>query len=196
LQGEDFVSVYTIARQEAERRAKVAPKPHGAAHTPATPLSPPTAAPTAQPAITASVGPELGKALESIGTYIPTEVITTYLTILTIIPTTSGHRYQWLMLVTFLIATPIVVWLGVSAAHPGQGLSLPVTAVRSWPWLAMLAASLAFAVFAIGVPGSVINDVSWFEPWMSTGAIILSAFVLSQVNRIAQAIAIDSAKRR
>jgi len=31
---------------------------------------------------------------------------------------------------------------------------------------------------------------------MNTGAIILSAFVLSQVNRIAQAIAIDSAKRR
>jgi len=100
------------------------------------------------------------------------------------------------MFVAFLIATPIVVWLGVSAAHPGQGLSLSVTAVRSWPWLSMFAAFLAFAVFAVGVPGSVINDVSWFEPWMSTAAIILSAFVLSQVNRIAQAIAVESAKRR
>ena len=60
----------------------------------------------------------------------------------------------------------------------------------------MVAAALAFAVFAIGVPGSVINDLSWFEPWMSTAAIILSAFVLSQVNRIAQAIAVGRPQRR
>jgi len=52
----------------------------------------------------------------------------------------------------------------------------------------MIAALLAFAVFAIGVPGSVFSDLSWFQPWMSTAAIILSAFALSQVNRIAQAI--------
>jgi len=190
------VSVYTIAAQEAERRAKVATKRTHVA--PATSPGPVVVAPTAAaptpPAIAATVGPELGKALESIGTYIPTEVMATYLAILAIIPVASGHRYQWLMFVAFLVATPIVVWLGVSAAHPGQGLSLPVTPVSSWPWLPMLAASLAFAVFAVGVPGSVINDLSWFEPWMSSAAIILSAFVLSQVTRIAQTIATESVK--
>ncbi len=192
------MSVYTIATQEAERRAKVAAKrSHVApATSPAAVKVTVTGAAPAPPAIAATVGPELGKALESIGTYIPTEVMATYLAILAVIPVTSGHRYQWLMFVAFLVATPIVVWLGVSAAHPGQGLSLPVSPVRNWPWLPMFAASLAFAVFAVGVPGSVINDVSWFEPWMSTAVIILSAFVLSQVTRIAQAIATESAKHK
>jgi len=85
----------------------------------------------------------------------------TYLAILAVIPAASGHRYQWFMLLAFLAATPIVVWVGASAAHPGQGLSLPVKSIRQWPWLSMFAASLAFAVFAVEVPGSVVNDVSW-----------------------------------
>ena len=134
------------------------------------------------------MAPQLGRAIESIGTYIPTEVMATYLAILAVIPATTEHRYQWLMLWAFVAATPVVVWLGVSAAHPGQGLSLPITAVRQWPWLSMFAATLAFGVFAISIPGSVISHLSWYESWMSTAAIILSAFLLSQVNRLAQAI--------
>jgi hypothetical protein len=116
------------------------------------------------------------------------------LAILAVIPNGPGHRYQWLMFWLFLAATPFAVWVGVTAAHPGQGLSLPVRSVRKWPWLSMFAASLAFAAFAVGVPGSVINDVSWYEAWMSTAAIIVSAFLLSQVNRIAQAISVGGGK--
>ena len=110
----------------------------------------------------------------------------TYLAILAAIPSTGGHSYQWLMFWAFLAATPFVVWLSASAASPGRGLSLPITPVRHWPWWSMFAATLAFGVFAIGLPGSVVNDEGWYEPWMSTVAIILSAFVLSQMARIVE----------
>src|SRR5712692_1031265 len=197
------MSIYDIATQEAANTRSAsgevpataggAPAVPAAAVPPPAPAAPavPTAATTNGPAPTVApggalplggVGPGLGRALDSIGTYIPTEVMATYLAILAVIPAFAEHRYQWLMFWVFLAATPIVVWLGVSAAHPGQGLSLPVRAFRQWPWLSM------FAVFAISVPGSVISYLSWYQAWMSTVAIILSAFVLSQANRIAQAM--------
>ncbi len=203
------MSIYDIATQEAANTRSAsgevpataggAPAVPAAAVPPPAPAAPavPTAATTNGPAPTVApggalplggVGPGLGRALDSIGTYIPTEVMATYLAILAVIPAFAEHRYQWLMFWVFLAATPIVVWLGVSAAHPGQGLSLPVRAFRQWPWLSMFAATLAFAVFAISVPGSVISYLSWYQAWMSTVAIILSAFVLSQANRIAQAM--------
>lgn len=189
--GVTLMSVYSIATQEAQRSRKAAgPRASRedadvpSAPTPTGPLAPHVALPTP---VLGAVGPEIGRALDSIATYIPTEVMATYLAILAIIPAAPGFRYQWLMFWTFLAATPIVVWLGVSAAHPGQGLTLPIRAVKSWPWLSMFAASLAFLVFAVGIPGSVVNHLSWYESWMSTAAIILSAFVLSQVNRIANA---------
>jgi hypothetical protein len=58
----------------------------------------------------------------------------------------------------------------------------------------MFAATLAFAVFAISVPGSVVSYLSWYQAWMSTVAIIFSAFVLSQANRIALAVRPGGAK--
>lgn len=189
-----------MATQEAARKAEAVAG--GQPPAPVGEPSPPTAdadvepePATDQPAAIAlalgpgAIGPQLGKALDSIGTYIPTEVIATYLAVLAIVPAASGGRYLWLMFWGFLAATPIVVWLGVAAAHSGAGLSMSVRKVSTWPWLAMFAASLAFLVFAVGVPGSVINREPWYEPWMTTAAIILSAFVLSQINRAAQAIA-------
>jgi hypothetical protein len=178
------MSVYSIAKQEAARRTADLPTipATGAPAPPPPPAEPPIAA--AAPTVTDA---EIGQALQSIATYIPTEVMATYLAILAVIPGSSEHGYQWLMFWAFFAATPIVVWLSVSAAHPGQGLSLPLTAIRSWPWLSMLAATLAFAVFAAAVPGSVVSDLNWYQPWMATAAIILSAFALSQVNRFASA---------
>jgi hypothetical protein len=181
------VSVYSIATQEATHSG-------GGAAT-STPAAPAEAAGTSpSPGALAGVTSGLGGALDSIGTYIPTEVMATYLAILAVIPAAQGHPYQWLMFWVFLAATPVVVWLGVSATHAGPGLSLPLTAVRKWPWLSMFAATLAFAVFAVGVPGSVVNNLSWYESWMSTAAIILSAFLLSQVNRFAGAFAASRGK--
>jgi hypothetical protein len=118
----------------------------------------------------------VGQALRSIGTYIPTEVMATYLAILAAIPSDRGHRFQWLIFWVFLIFTPIVVWLGVSVARQTQGIV--VRPAQQWPWWSMLAATVAFAAFVVVLPGSVTRDISWYESWMGTVAIILSAFVL------------------
>lgn len=148
-------------------------------------MPPPPAAPGG--GVPGLAGTTVSQALESIGTYIPTEVMATYLALLALVPATRGHIYQWLMFWFFVIATPIVVWLGVAAAHREKAIALPLRPTRQWPWWPMLGASLAFVAFVVGLPGSVVNDLRWFEPWMGSAAIILSAFVLSQGGRLAAA---------
>jgi hypothetical protein len=100
----------------------------------------------------------------------------TYLAILAAIPTDRGHGFQWLMFWIFLILTPIVVWLGVAVARQTQGII--VKPAQQWPWWSMIAATVAFAAFVVVLPGSVTREISWYEPWMGTIAIIFSAFVL------------------
>src|SRR5258708_859999 len=121
------MSVYSIAKQEAARRTAELPSfPAPGAPAPQSPAGePPMAA--AAPMVADA---EIGQALQSIATYIPTEVMATYLAILAVIPGSSEHGYQWLVFWAFFAATPVVVWLSVSAAHPGQGLSLPRTTLR------------------------------------------------------------------
>jgi len=182
------MSVYDMATQ-----ARAQSPSEGAAPAPAS--EPEPSPPALDGLVLGGAAPALGKALDSIGTYIPTEVMATYLAVVAVIPSGPEHKYQWVMFWVFLAATPVVVWLGVSAAHPGAGLSLPVTKLAEWPWLSMIAASVAFAVFAVAVPGSVVSTLSWYEAWMSTVVIIVSAFVLSQANRISQALRPATPKR-
>jgi hypothetical protein len=101
----------------------------------------------------------------------------TYLAILAAIPSDRGHGFQWLMFWIFLIFTPIVVWLGVAVARQTQGIA--VRPAQQWPWWSMIAATVAFAAFVVVLPGSVTRDISWYESWMGTVAIIVSAFLLS-----------------
>ncbi len=132
------MSIYDIATQEAANTrsasgevpataggAPAVPAAAGAPPAPAAPVAPSAAttngpSPTVAPGTLAlgGVGPGLGRALDSIGTYIPTEVMATYLAILAVIPAFAGHRYQWLVFWLFLAATPIVVRSSCGWASP------------------------------------------------------------------------------
>jgi hypothetical protein len=172
------MSLYAIAKREVDAlntpTEQPPPEPAGGGPV-ATAVLEPT--PPARPAGAVPVGTTgVGQALSSIGTYIPTEVMATYLAILAAIPSDRGHGFQWLVFWVFLIFTPMVVWLGVAVARQTQGIV--VRPAQQWPWWSMLAATVAFAAFVVVLPGSVTRDISWYESWMGTVAIILSAFVL------------------
>jgi len=187
------MSVYAIARREVDAfdtspdqappaAAAGSPvgtivlEPRAAAGSPVGTIvrEPRATAPVVGPVPVGTTG--FGLALSSIGTYIPTEVMATYLAILAAIPTDRGRGVQWLMFWIFLILTPIVVWLGVAVARQTQGIL--VKPAQQWPWWSMIAATVAFAAFVVVLPGSVTRDISWYEPWMGSIAILFSAFVL------------------
>jgi hypothetical protein len=172
------MSLYAIAKREVDALSTTTeqppPEPAGGGPITTAVLEP---GPPAPPVGAVPVGTTgIGQALSSIGTYIPTEVMATYLAILAAIPSDRGHGFQWLMFWVFLIFTPIVVWLGVAVARQTQGIV--VRPAQQWPWWSMIAATVAFTAFVVVLPGSVTRDISWYESWMGTVAIILSAFVL------------------
>jgi hypothetical protein len=172
------MSVYAMAKREVDAiDPSKEPQPQAPATTGAVGtavLTPSLPGPLVAPVPVGTTG--IGLALSSIGTYIPTEVMATYLAILAAIPIGRGHGFHWLMFWVFLIATPVVVWLGVAVARQSEGIV--VRPAQQWPWWSMIAATVAFAAFVVVLPGSVAHDISWYESWMGTIAIILSAFVL------------------
>ena len=111
------------------------------------------AAATGQPATDDPVS----TALTLIVTYIPSEVIATYVAVMTVIrdPARKSLTPEWWILWSFLIATPIVVWLIYTAklrsANPDAPLPLQP---RSWPKWEMVAALIGFAVWAFALPAN------------------------------------------
>jgi hypothetical protein len=172
------MSVYAIAKREVNALdSSTQAQPEAAATRDAVAtdvLARSVPGPMVSPAPVGTSG--IGMALGAIGTYIPTEVMATYLAVLAAIPAGRGHSFQWLMFWAFLGATPIVVWLGVAVARQSQGIV--VKPAKQWPWWSMIAATVAFGAFVLVLPGSVTRDVSWYESWMGSIAIILSAFIL------------------
>ncbi len=88
--------------------------------------------------------------------YIPTEVITLYVATLSASPALqeifpgihTGDIY-W----AFTIVTPVLLFLVYVNKRATSGLT-PVPAVREWPWWKLGAATIAFMVWALAVPGN------------------------------------------
>lgn len=98
---------------------------------------------------------ELSSALDSLITYIPTEVVTLYVSVLSAVIATGEDRRQSLVTAVFwgfVAATPmllLLLFLGKWVkANPG------FPAIRHWPWWKMIAASIAFATWGLAVPGN------------------------------------------
>lgn len=95
---------------------------------------------------------EINKALDVIMAYIPTEILTVYVPVLAMLETTAGKVSGFQ---SFLIATPIVVWLLFAAKLRTASGRLPLDP-RTWPWWEMFAATLAFFVWACALDNSAV----------------------------------------
>jgi hypothetical protein len=88
--------------------------------------------------------------------YIPTEVITLYVATLSaapalqeIFPSIRTNDIYW----GFAIITPLLLFLVYVNKRATSGLT-PVPPAREWPWWKLIAATLAFMVWALAVPGN------------------------------------------
>jgi hypothetical protein len=109
----------------------------------------------------------VSSAVSAIAAYIPTEVLTVYIAILATfgvsIKSGGGATTTPLALyVIFLVLAPLVVW-GLYAARARQaGRPLPAS-LAAWPKWEMLAATVAYAVWAAAMPASPLGVFGWFN---------------------------------
>ena len=173
------MSINALANAAAARRPDFFPlekAPVGlreiadAARTP--PMSEPQAPDRAEPR---SNSAQIDTALHVLFGYIPTEVLTLYVAVLAAIQQPNKvTSADWIAFWSFLVATPIVVWLVYSAKVKTANKRLPF-AFGAWPLWEMLAATVAYCAWAFALPNSPFAEYSWYSSALSAVAVLVAS---------------------
>jgi hypothetical protein len=135
--------------------------------------------PSTLPAVESATGgpPEsknaVTSALSAIATYIPSEILTLYVSVLAALGTTGstgdtiaayGNNAAWIAFWFFLVATPTVVWVLYATKVKTAGKPLPIK-LSEWPVWEMSSATIAYMAWAFAMPSSpFLEFASWYSP--------------------------------
>src|SRR5258707_7858745 len=150
----------------------------------ATPL-PVAAAPAAPlggtPTVAASsfVSSAPNTALQTLTTYIPTEVLTLYVSAIAALgPLTVkiGVRDlqigRWLPFWCFFIATPLIVWVAFASKIKAEGKTIPLHPSK-WPLWEMTAATIAYVAWTFALPATPFAQESWYSSGLASFLILV-----------------------
>lgn len=152
-----------------------------------------TTAEVAQPADGATATNGVNTAMQVLFGYIPTEVLTLYVSIVAathpsshggagaaanvIDQTTKVMPVDWIVFWSFLAATPIILWVVYAAKLKSAQKQLPV-AFAAWPLWEMFAATFAYFAWAFALPGTPFRQ---FADWYSAGLAGVAVLVVSTI---------------
>ena len=118
-------------------------------------------------------------ALQTLTTYIPTEVLTLYVSAVASLGTiqnAQGHDVgRWIPFVFFLVVTPAAVWIAFATKLKSAGRPLPISP-GTWPVWEMTAATTAYVAWAFALPNT---PFAQFQQWYSTGLAGLLVLIVS-----------------
>jgi hypothetical protein len=137
------------------------------------------AAGTQTAAATSAVTTGPNTALQTLTTYIPTEVLTLYVSAiaalgpLTIkIGASNLQVGRWLPFWCFLAATPLVVWVAFASKIKVAGRSIPLHPSK-WPLWEMTAATIAYAAWTFALPANPFAQESWYSSGLASFLILV-----------------------
>lgn len=122
----------------------------------------------------------ISDAIAIVVSYIPTEVVTLYVVVLGIIAKDSEKA---LALISFLAATPLMVWLVYAVRERESDHPIPWKP-SEWPLWEMIAALVAFAAWSAALPGSPVH--SYFREAYTTIALLVVSVLLPMLSRLAK----------
>jgi hypothetical protein len=117
-----------------------------------------------------------------ITTFIPTEIIAAYVAVLGVIVGVGADDWKMRFFYIFLGLCPLAVITGYAGKIRTTTGKFPP--LRSYPLFAVVAAPLAFAVWGIGLPNSIVAAQLGLASWAGAVLIILSALILGQLSTI------------
>ena len=160
----------------------------------ATPLPVLAVAPVPQPAPSsvASVSSGPNTALQTLTTYIPTEVLTLYVSAVAGLgPLTIkvGSRDlevgRWLPFWCFLAATPLIVWVAFASKIKAAGKPLPFH-ISKWPVWEMTAATVAYVAWTFALPATPFAQESWYSSGLASFLILVVSAGLGTIAPLMQ----------
>jgi hypothetical protein len=136
----------------------------------------------------------LAAALRAIVTYIPTEIVTTYVAVLAALADdeSASRAGQWVALLTFSLLAPLTVWVLFATKLRAEGLPLP-RRFAQWPRWEMSAALLAFLSWSYALPDAPFQDWSWYQASLGTVLLLVMSFGLGLLAPLFQPASTDAA---
>jgi hypothetical protein len=125
-------------------------------------------------------------ALKNMMTYIPGEILTTYVAVVAVIhPTTAGVTAEapiadWVVFIVFLVLTPVVSWLLYAAKCVSGGKPLP-SSPAEWPLWEMSAATVAFLVWAATLPETPLGAFPWYTSGLAAIILLIVSMILGLI---------------
>ena len=120
--------------------------------------------------------PARDNALSAIAKYIPVEIVTLFLAGISLLPT-SEMKLGWLtpssLLWSLVVFTPFCFCFIFIGKYRAQSVGNPWPQLREYPWWKILAATIAFYVWAHAVPGAKLTADDMVKVW-SFGALFVS----------------------
>jgi hypothetical protein len=175
------MSINALANAAAARRSDIPPLdtvPKGLAEIARAAATPPTAEgiPSARagPGETAA---QIDTAFNVLFGYIPTEILTLYVAVLAAVHEEKITAADWIAFWSFLVATPIVVWLVYAAKVKAAGKALPLE-FAAWPVWEMFAGTVAFCAWAFALPNAPFSEYPWHSSALSGVAVLVGSTVL------------------
>lgn len=156
------------------------------------PVAVPSAAPAAvaAPIVAAANGPNT--ALQTLTTYIPTEVLTLYVSAIAALGpltiTVDTHVLQvgrWLPFWCFLGATPFVVWVAFASKIKAAGRAMPLSPLK-WPLWEMAAATVAYVAWTFALPATPFAQESWYSAGLASFLILVVSAGLGMIAPLMQ----------
>ncbi len=179
------MSINSMANAAASRRPDIAPLnviPRGLDEIARAAASTPT--PTASTSSDqAPPTTPMDTALNVLFGYIPTEILTLYVAVLAAVQqvsTTSPAKVTpaaWITFYSFLIATPVVVWLMYGAKLIAAKKSVPWQ-FSKWPVWEMFAATVAYCAWAFALPNSQFMEFTWYSASLSGVVVLVVSTIL------------------
>jgi hypothetical protein len=182
--GGGTMSINSLANAAAARRPDTLPVndvPKDVGEIAAAASTPPSENPSAAGNTLASQKNAVETALNVLFGYIPTEVITLYVAVISAIQSgTVPTQGEWNAFIAFVIATPLVVWLVYGAKLKSANKPLPLS-YGAWPIWEMSAATIAFVAWSFALPRSPFGAYDWYSAALSGVVVIIVSTILGLV---------------
>lgn len=134
-------------------------------------------------------GNGLNTALQTLTTYIPTEVLTLYVSAVAALSdgTDAAHPWKrWLPFIAFLAGTPFLVWVAFATKLKTAGKTIPASP-KKWPVWEMCAATIAFVAWAFALPATPFAQFTqWYSPSLAGFLVLFVSGILAVVAPLMQ----------
>jgi hypothetical protein len=116
-------------------------------------------------------------ALQTLTTYIPTEVLTLYVSAVAVLNVGGQEQGRWIPFWCFLAATPLVTWIAFATKVKTAGKPIPASPSK-WPLWEMIAATIAYVAWTFALPSTPFAQLSWYSAGLAGFLVLVASTAL------------------